>query len=151
MRALGSLPWPTSIGKDLEYPGLRGVVLDYMNPPSGGSRSFEAAFGAEAGLRAAINEALSSAVWAASLERIDEALTIGRTSPLLGRVLTDVDPWRQWARPLVEAHGPLVRHWVYYPILLAGSGIGDGRHRLTYLRLHHDPSYPVLVRVNHAR
>lgn len=41
--------------------------------------------------------------------------------------------------------------WLYWPVKVFWNGIGDGRHRLTFLRLHRDPEHEVLVRIEHGR
>lgn len=151
MRTLASLPWPATIGKDLEYPRLRRAVLRFLNPANGQPRSFQEAFSAEPSLRATIDAALTQAHWAVSLAEVDHAYALAEQSPLLGQRLLDPFAWRQWAGPLSDQYGSGMRFWLYHPITSTANGISDGRHRLIYLRLRRDPSYRVLVRVNRAR
>jgi hypothetical protein len=149
MRRLDSLPWPTSIGKDLEYPGLRGKVLARLGP---GPDAFKTAFEGDSTLRSLIGDALSSAPWApADLSDVDHLYSCAAQSSLLYRMVNDDISWRRWADPLQQRNGRLVFDWLCNPIRITVNGIGDGRHRLTYLRLHRCPAYLVLVRINHAR
>ncbi|VBA31942.1 hypothetical protein LAUMK4_05627 [Mycobacterium persicum] len=86
-----------------------------------------------------------------SLAEVDHAYALAEQSPILGQRLLDPFAWRQWAGSLSDQYGNGVRLWLYHPITLTANGISDGRHRLTYLRLHRDSSYRALVRVDHAR
>ena len=102
--------------------------------------------------RAVVDIALESAYWAADLvDGVDRATELARDAPLLGQVLDDVTPWRQWVAPYRELYGRSVWEWLYWPVKVFWNGIGDGRHRLTFLRLHRHPEHEVLVRIEHGR
>ncbi len=147
IRPLRALPWPHGLGKS-EYPELEWRMKRHLGAGHADRRVHEHALSGDPLYRMIAHEELGKLSWAGDLlEAVEEATRIASSSPLLGRALADVDGWRSWAWTFRDAVSFPVYSWLSAPprIISGTCEIGDGRHRLTYLRLHRDPDHPVLV------
>lgn len=148
IRPLGSLPWPHGLGKS-EYPELEWRMKRHMGSGYADRAAHEHAYHCDPIYRMIVQDELGKLSWAADLlEAVDIATAIAEHSPLRGRTLDDVDEWQTWAWPQRETLSFSIYSWLSSPprTLPLRREIGDGRHRLTYLRLHRGSDHPVLVR-----
>ena len=147
IRPLGDLPWPHGLGK-AEYPELEWRMKRHLGNGYGSRAVHERALHCDPLYRMIAQDELSKLSWAADLlSAVDDVIAIASGSPLRGRTLEDVDDWRSWCWPVQESLSFSVYSWLSAPprILPSKYEIGDGRHRLTYLRLHRGADHPVLV------
>ncbi len=147
IRPLGALPWPHGLGKS-EYPDLERRMKRHLGAGYADRGVHERALLCDPLYRVIAEEELGKLSWAADLlAAADAATEIASCSTLVGRSLTGVDVWQSWTWPLRERLGFPVYSWLSSPprILPLQREIGDGRHRLTYLRLHRGPQHRVLV------
>jgi hypothetical protein len=126
IRKLGSLPWPSSLGKDIEFPGMREKLRAVLGDSYADPAAHRDALHNNPDCRAVVEIALESADWAADLvDGVDRATELARDAPLLGQVLDDVTPWRQWAAPYRELYRRSVWDWLYRPVKVFWNGISD--------------------------
>ena len=147
IRPLAALPWPHGLGK-AEYPDLEWRMKRHLGARYADRGVHERALVCDPLYRMIAEEELGKLSWAADvLTAADAATEIALSSTLLGRSLTGVDEWQSWTWPLRERLGFPVYSWLSSPprILPLQQEIGDGRHRLTFLRLHRGPQHRVLV------
>jgi hypothetical protein len=145
IRRLGTLPWPDCLGKS-EYPKLELELKELLGEDYWDRGANKRALRTNPRYRAIILANLGKR-WADLPESVHRATDLARKAPLLGRPLLDESPWLQWARQQHDTEGLFVLDWLSYPAFICEDEIGDGRHRLTYLRFHHGPEYELLVRV----
>lgn len=154
IRRLGSLPWPAGLGKNVgpshPYNRLEAELRDYL----GDDRLFSARAHKRAYLsgdpeyRRIVLLALSQMPWSAGLlDDVEAATALSRSAPLLDQPLSVDAQWDEWARPHCLSVG-LSRAWLASPLRICNQKIGDGRHRLTYLRFHRPPEHEILVRLD---
>lgn len=145
IRRLGTLPWPRCLGKS-EYHklelALRALLGEDYDDPVANMRALHT----NPDYRAIVVRELAKAWSGDLLESVHRATELAREAPLLGRPLPDEGPWIDWARQYEDTEGFFVMKWLYFPARMEGDEISDGRHRLTWLRLHRDPGYELLVR-----
>jgi hypothetical protein len=147
LRRLDSLPWPAGLGK-FEYPGLERRMRALMGSRWGDAEAHRDGLAANLEYRLIADEELSQAHWADGLlETVAEATRAARQAPLLNRPLTGIAEWRQWAELYREQSGYPVFTTLAGLAHVCGDKLNNGRHRLTYLRLHADPSTEVPVRI----
>lgn len=147
IRPLAALLWPHGLGKS-EYPDLEWRMKRHLGAGYADREVHERALLRDPLYRMIAEEELGKLSWAADLlAAADAATEIASCSTLLGRSLTGVDEWQSWTWPLRERLGFPVYSWLSSPprILPRQREIGDGRHRLTFLRLHRGPQHRVLV------
>lgn len=145
IRRLGSLPWPSGLGKNAgpnhPYKQLERRLRAYL----GDDRHFSATAHKRAYLtedpeyRRIVLYALTQTSWSSGLlDDVEAATDLSRSAPLLNEPLAFDSEWDDWARPHCGDVG-LSRAWLATPLRIAGQAIVDGRHRLTYLRFHRPP------------
>jgi hypothetical protein len=149
IRPLGSLPWPSGLGKfggsyrDLER-AMRAHLGDddFWNPVAhrGAFISGDPVY------REIVLTELGRRAWSADLaESVDTATALARLAPLLSQPLTTESPWLDWAAPHRSDYP--VWSWLANGLNVGESVIADGSHRLTFLRYHRPPEHEVLVRI----
>jgi len=145
IRTLGSLPWPHGLGK-AEYKTLEHRMQRHMGMDTYYSRdAHRVSFDTDPIYRGIALDELCQTHWAQGLVELSaRVVTAARTAPLLDKPLTDSEPWCEWARNY-DTREAYLRSWLINPIRVDANEIGDGRHRLTYLRLVTDPSFEILV------
>lgn len=149
IRRLGDLPWPHGLGK-LEYKRLERRMKQLMGDSYGDTDANWRAFVSNPEYRKAVEEELATERWADGLvEDITRSTELVRTAPLFGHRLSDTTDWFDWVRRVSPPHSSDRLWWLWSPAKIGNGGISDGRHRLTFLRLHQPPDYQLLVEVHH--
>lgn len=125
---------------------MKQIMGDSYHDPEANRRAFES----DPQYRKAVDEELANEPWADGLvEDITRSTELVRTAPLFGRRLADTTDWFDWLRRVSPPHTPDRLWWIWSPATIGNGGLGDGRHRLTFLRLHQPPDYQLLVQVHH--
>jgi len=147
LRPLGELPWPHGLGKRDSYPLLERRMQQLLGDEYRDTDANRRWFESSADYREIAESELSNAAWSTDLlASVDAAGVLAQTCPVFGRTLPHSGAWDDWVRPLHTSLGRGVREWLGDPASVTATGIGNGRHRLTFLRLHHPPEHLVLVR-----
>lgn len=149
IRPLGSLPWPSGLGKhgsrygNLEHE-LRALLGDDDFWDTEAHR--RAFVSGDPDYRRIVLKELGQLPWSADVvDGVDAATALARSSPLLNQPLDSEAPWLNWAAPHRDNYP--VWAWLTNGLNASDTVIGDGRHRLTYLRYHRPPEHEVLVRI----
>ena len=152
LQQLGALPWPHGLGKNARhghpYRKLETELRDYLGDRWADQAAHQRAY--ETGdpeYRRIVLDALTQMPWSTDLlEDVEAATVLARSAPLLNQPLPDDQSrWEDWARPRCGEKG-FTRSWLGCPADIGPLHIGDGRHRITFLRFHRSPDYEVLVR-----
>jgi hypothetical protein len=127
---------------------MRRLLGDHWADPLTNQRAFETS----PEYRTIAHRELAKAPFSKDLfDGVRHATEIARQSPCSANHSTTRAPGSDWVSNYRSLDYSTLT-WLRRPArIVPPSGIGEGRRRLTYLRVHHGPEHSLLVRVDHSR